>query len=66
MKYGDYVIAALPEDVPALHGKPLIVKCPDCKTVLVRLPGKNGPFWLCNACKKTFNDVAGHPDFKKK
>lgn len=48
------------------HGKPLIVKCPDCKTVLVRLPGKNGPFWLCNACKKTFNDVAGHPDFKKK
>lgn len=49
------------------HGKPVVVKCPDCGKILVRII-KNGTFWLCSKCNKTFNDKAGKPDlsFKKK
>ena len=49
------------------HGKPIIVRCPDCKTILVHIL-KNGTFWLCSKCNKTFNDKDGKPDLllKKK
>lgn len=49
------------------HGKPVVVKCPDCGTILIRIL-KNGAFWLCSKCNKTFNDKAGKPDLllKKK
>ena len=43
-------------------GKPIIEKCPSCGEVLVHIL-KNGPFWLCAKCNKTYNDVAGRPDF---
>ena len=43
------------------HGKPVVVKCPTCGTILVRIL-KNGAFWLCSKCNKTFNDKAGKPD----
>ncbi|MGE1063593.1 DNA topoisomerase 3 [Megasphaera paucivorans] len=47
------------------NGKPVVVKCPDCGTILVRIL-KNGTFWLCSKCNKTFNDKAGKPDFSLK
>lgn len=47
------------------HGKPVVVKCPDCGTILVRIL-KNGSFWLCSKCDKTFNDKAGKPDLSMK
>jgi len=49
------------------HGKPVVVKCPDCGTILVRIL-QNGVFWLCSKCDKTFNDKAGKPalSLKKK
>ncbi|MBP2657006.1 MAG: topoisomerase 3 [Firmicutes bacterium] len=47
------------------HGKPVVVKCPDCGTILVRIL-KNGAFWLCGKCNKTFNDKAGKPDLSLK
>lgn len=47
------------------HGKPVVVKCPDCGTILVRIL-KNGAFWLCSKCNKTFNDKAGKPDLSLK
>lgn len=37
-------------------GKPVIKKCPEDGTVLRKLIGKNGAFWICDKCKKTFND----------
>lgn len=48
------------------NGKPVIVKCTECGSLLIRLSGKNGPFWLCNKCKKTYNDKNNQPEFKKK
>nr|WP_196591934.1 DNA topoisomerase 3 [Pectinatus frisingensis] len=47
------------------HGKPIVVKCPECGTILVRIL-KNGVFWLCSKCNKTFNDKAGKPDLSLK
>lgn len=47
-------------------GKPIVAKCLDCNTVLIRIVGKNGPFWLCSQCKKTYNDENNKPDLKKK
>lgn len=43
-------------------GKPIIVKCPSCGEILVHIL-KNGSFWLCSKCNKTYNEVAGKPDF---
>ena len=43
-------------------GQPIIAKCPTCGDILVHIL-KNGPFWLCAKCNKTYNDVAGKPDF---
>ena len=37
-------------------GKPVIKKCPEDNTVLRRIIGKNGPFWICDKCKKIYND----------
>ena len=47
------------------HGKPVVVKCPDCGIILVRIM-KNGAFWLCSKCNKTFNDKAGKPELSLK
>ena len=47
------------------QGKPVVVKCPDCGTILIRIL-KNGAFWLCSKCNKTFNDKAGKPDLSLK
>ena len=47
------------------HGKPVVVKCPDCGTILVCIM-KNGAFWLCSKCDKTFNDKAGKPELSLK
>ena len=47
------------------RGKPIIVKCSECGTILVRIL-KNGAFWLCGKCNKTFNDKAGKPDLSLK
>ncbi len=49
------------------HGKPVVVKCPVCGTILVRIM-KNGAFWLCSKCNQTFKDKAGKPELllKKK
>ena len=60
----------LPEDGRKMFyeddkGKPVIEHCPSCRTVLRRLNGKNGPFWLCAKCSKTYNDKHGHPELKK-
>ena len=60
----------LPEDGRKMFyeddkGKPVIEHCPSCRTVLRRLNGKNGPFWLCAKCNKTYNDKHGHPELKK-
>lgn len=48
------------------RGKPVIVKCPDCGHILSRLIGKNGPFWHCSKCKKTYNDKNNRPDLHLK
>lgn len=37
-------------------GKPVIKKCPEDGIVLRKIIGKNGAFWICDKCKKTFND----------
>jgi DNA topoisomerase III len=60
----------LPEDGRKMFyedekGQPIIEHCPACRTVLRRLNGKNGPFWLCAKCSKTYNDKHGHPELKK-
>ena len=60
----------LPEDGRKMFyeddkGKPIVEHCPSCRTVLRRLNGKNGPFWLCAKCSKTYNDKHGHPELKK-
>ena len=60
----------LPEDGRKMFyeddkGKPVIEHCSSCRTVLRRLNGKNGPFWLCAKCSKTYNDKHGHPELKK-
>lgn len=60
----------LPEDGRKMFyeddkGKPVIEHCPSCRTVLRRLNGKNGPFWLCAKCSKTYNDKHGHPEVKE-
>ena len=47
------------------HGDPIIVKCPDCGTILVRIL-KNEAFWLCSKCNKTFNEKTGKPDLSLK
>lgn len=47
------------------HGKPVVVKCPDCGTILVRIM-KNGAFWLCSKCQKTYNDNNNKPDLHLK
>lgn len=38
------------------NGKPVIKKCPDDNTVLRKILGKNGAFWLCDKCGKTYSD----------
>ena len=38
------------------NGKPVIKKCPEDGTVLRKILGKNGAFWICDKCKKTYND----------
>ena len=50
---------------PDDSGEPVVAFCPECETVLAKLNGKNGAFWLCNHCKKTFDDKNGHPVLKK-
>lgn len=47
------------------QGHPVIVSCPECKTILVHIL-KNGSFWLCSKCNKTFNDKVGNPDLSLK
>lgn len=43
------------------------IKCPNCENnSLKRIKGKNGYFWACKDCKKTFNDKKGQPELKKK
>ena len=37
-------------------GKPVIKKCLEDGIVLRKIIGKNGAFWICDKCKKTFND----------
>lgn len=44
------------------NGKPIIAKCPNCKNLLVKKLGKNGEFWLCQKCNKTYNDKNGKPE----
>ena len=44
------------------NGKPIMAKCPSCKNLLVKKLGKNGEFWLCQSCNKTFNDKNGKPE----
>lgn len=44
------------------NGKPIMAKCPSCKNLLVKKLGKNGEFWLCQSCSKTFNDKNGKPE----
>lgn len=46
-------------------GNPIIERCPECETVLRRLNGKNGAFWLCVKCSKTYNDKDGRPALKR-
>lgn len=46
------------------NGKPIIVNCPKCKNILVRIIGKKGPFWLCAKCNKIYNDKNGKPVIK--
>ena len=48
------------------NGTPIIVKCSECGNLLSRLVGKNGAFWLCSKCKKTFNDKNNKPVINKK
>ncbi len=43
------------------QGVPVIASCPECKTILVHIL-KNGSFWLCGKCNKTFTDKLGRPD----
>ena len=43
------------------QGSPVIVSCPECKTILIHIL-KSGSFWLCGKCNKTFNDKFGWPD----
>ncbi len=49
-----------------LDNKPVIVGCPDDGYPLRRIKGKNGFFWACDQCKKTFSDKAGKPELVKK
>ena len=44
------------------NGKPIMAKCPNCKNLLVKKLGKNGEFWLCQKCNKTYNDKNGKPE----
>lgn len=44
------------------NGKPIMAKCPSCKNLLVKKLGKNGEFWLCQSCNKTFNNKNGKPE----
>lgn len=44
------------------NGKPIMAKCPSCKNLLVKKLGKNGEFWLCQKCNKTYNDKNGKPE----
>lgn len=46
--------------------KPVIGICPDDNTILNRINGKNGAFWSCLKCKRTFNDINGKPDYAQK
>lgn len=39
-----------------------MAKCPSCKNLLVKKLGKNGEFWLCQSCNKTFNNKNGKPE----
>ena len=34
------------------NGKPVIKKCPEDGTVLRKILGKNGAFWICDKCKR--------------
>lgn len=38
------------------NGRPLIKKCPEDNAVLRKVLGKNGAFWVCDKCYKTYND----------
>lgn len=46
--------------------EPIIEFCPDDQSVLIRINGKNGFFWSCPKCRKTFNDKNGHPELSGK
>lgn len=46
--------------------EPVIEFCPDDQSVLIRINGKNGFFWSCPKCRKTFNDINGRPDLSGK
>lgn len=46
--------------------EPVIEFCPDDQSVLIRINGKNGFFWSCPKCRKTFNDINGRPDLTGK
>ena len=59
----------LPEDNRKMFyeddkGQPVIEHCPACRIILRQLNGRNGPFWLCAKCGKTYNDKHGHPELK--
>lgn len=45
---------------------PVLVKCNDCQTLLEERKGKNGLFWACPQCKKTYSDKNGLPDLNTK
>ena len=46
--------------------EPIIEFCPDDQSVLSRINGKNGYFWSCPKCRKTFNDKNGYPEITGK
>ncbi len=48
------------------NGKPLIINCIECSSILSRVIGKNGAFWICNHCKTTYAEKDGKPILKKR
>lgn len=42
-----------------------MAKCPSCKNLLVKKLGKNGEFWLCQSCNKTFNNKMVNQNYKE-
>lgn len=45
---------------------PVLVKCTNCQTLLEERKGKNGLFWACPKCKKTYSDNKGLPNLNAK